>query len=443
MSRFWILLKKELRDMITLQALLPMIIVLVVFSLLGQFIGSATQEAAKSSNTVAIADLDDTQASRDILARLSSDGYEIKLIAASESDPLKAAQQNGQSSVLVIEKGFEEALSQGKAPVLSVHTRLNSFAVLATMTGTQIQSVAEEIGEMIKTDLLTKSGVTDTKLIESPVTVQEYTHVKESSAQVSSSVVQSIAMSQTIFVPMIIFMIVIMASQMTATAIANEKGDKTLETLLSTPVPRLAVLFSKMAAAGIGSLFMSIVFLLGFSSYMTSLTGGMSGLSAQAGDTMQNIGTGITDVSTAMNTLGLTLSPMQFIIIGIELFTTILIALAISTMLGALAEDIKGVQTAITPIMFCVMIPYLISLFTDISSLPVMVRIPLYLIPFTHTFVATAALVFGDYPLVMFGIVYQLVFLALSLYLAVRLFSSDKLFTTKLKRRKTKKGAAA
>ena len=438
MSRFWILLKKELRDMITVQTLLPMIIVLVVFSLLGQFIGSATQEAAQGSNTVVVADLDNTASSRDILARLEQSGYQINQMPTFGVNPITTALQDGHNSILIIEQGFERALQSGTAPVITLHTRLTSFAVLSTMMGSHTQSAAQEIEGLIKDDLLAKSGVVDGALYDEPVTLQEYTHVNDQSAQVSSSVVQSIAMSQTIFVPMIIFMIVIMASQMTATAIANEKGDKTLETLLSTPVSRLAVLFSKMTAAGIGSLLMSVVFLLGFSSYMGALSGGMNGMAAGNG-AMQDIG--VTDVSTAMNTLGLTLSPMQFVIIGVELFTTILIALAISTMLGALAEDIKGVQTAITPIMFCVMIPYLISLFADITALPAMARIPLYLIPFTHTFVATAALVFGDYTLVMFGIVYQLAFLALSLFLAVRLFSSDKLFTAKLTRRKTKKGA--
>lgn len=440
MSRFWILLKKELRDMITIQTLLPMIIVLVVFSLLGQFIGSATQEAAKDRNTVTVIDLDNTTTSQELLARLTEKGYDITLLPASQNDPMQAATKNGQDSVLVLEKGFEQALQNGDAPVISVHTQLTSFAMLSAITSSQIQNAADELGSLIKEDLIAQSAITHTDLLEAPLTVQEHTHVNGKSAQVSSGTVQSIAMSQTIFVPMIIFIIVVMASQMTATAIANEKGDKTLETLLSTPVSRLAVLFSKMTAAGIGSLFMSIVFLLGFSSYMGALTGEISGF--EPSGPVAGMTEGITEVAAAMNTLGLTLSPMQLVIIGVELFTTILIALAISTMLGALAEDIKGIQTAITPIMFCVMIPYLISLFADITALPVAARTLLYLIPFTHTFVATAALVFGNYTLVTFGILYQLAFLALSLFLAVRLFSSDKLFTTKLKGRKGKKSAA-
>ncbi len=439
MNRFWVLLKKELRDMITPQTMLPMIIVLVVFALLGQFIGNVTETAAQKGQTVAIQDNDQTPASADILAQLTEKGYEIQPIQAGAANPTEEAARLGFSSLLVIEKGFGQDLSDGKAPKLSLHTRLTSFSVLSTVGVTKTQSAIDDIGTIISSKMLAEQGVTDFTLIDNPVAVAEFTHVNEKTAQVSSSAVQAIAMSQTIFVPIIIFMIVIMASQMTATAIANEKGDKTLETLLTTPVSRLSVLFAKMTAAGIGSLIMSLVFLIGFSSYMGSLMGGAAG--SMQPNAVPDVSSG--DVSAALTSLGITLTPVQFIVIGIELFTTILIALAVSTMLGAMAEDIKGVQTAVTPIMFCVLLPYLISLFTDISSLPLTARALLYLIPFTHTFTATAEIIFKQYGLIVFGVLYQLLCLGVSLFLAVRLFSSDKLFTVKLKKRKKSKLTAA
>ncbi|SDN65862.1 ABC transporter permease [Acetanaerobacterium elongatum] len=438
MNHFFVLLKKELKDMITPQNILPIIIIVVIFALLGQFIGSATESAAKNSQKVAVQDNDQTPASQEMLAKLKAEGFELVTIQPGAQNTVEDAAKEGLNSLLAIEKGFEQDINSGKAPKLSLHSRLTSFSVLAMMGASATQNAAEEIGKILTAKLLAEKGITDTKQIENPITLAEYTHVNDKTAQVSSGAVQAIAMSQTIFVPIIIFMIVILASQMTATAIANEKGDKTLETLLTTPVSRLSVLFAKMTAAGIGSLVMSLVFLIGFSSYMGSLTG--STVSGMPANTPQVTGG---DISAAFTTLGLSLNPLQFVIIGIELFTTILIALAVSTMLGAMAEDIKGVQTAVTPIMFCVMIPYLISLFTDISALPMPARVFLYVIPFTHTFTATAEMVFRQYGLITFGVIYQLLCLAVSLYLAVRLFSSDKLFTVKLKKRKNAKANAA
>ncbi len=440
MNHFGILLRKELRDMLTLQNLLPMVIMVVIFSTLGQFIGDATQSAAEKQRQVTICDLDRTDASSNMLDRLTESGYELNLIANAGDSAFTAAEAAGSDTVLVIEEGFAQSLADGKAPVLSLHSRLKSFSVLAVMTSSQVQNAADEIGELVKADLFAKSGITDTALLEKPVTLYEYTHVNDKNAQVNSSAVQSIAMSQTIFVPIIIFMIVMMASQMTATAIANEKGDKTLETLLSTPVSRLSVLFAKMTAAGIGSLIMSLVFLFGFSSYMGGMMGGIGSMSTGAPEAEQ-LSTG--GIASALSSLGLSLSPLQFLIVGLELFITILIALSISTMLGAMAQDIKEVQTAVTPIMFCVLAPYLISMFTDIPSLPIVLRAALYIIPFTHTFIATSAIVFKNYALVAFGVGYQLLCLVISMFLAVRVFSSDKLFTSKLKRSPKAKGVKA
>lgn len=438
MNHFFVLLKKELKDMITPQNILPLIVIVGVFALLGQFIGSATESATKNSQTVAVQDNDQTPTSQEMLAKLKAEGFELVAIQPGVQNPVEDAAKAGLKSVLIIEKGFEQDINSGKAPKLSLHSKLTSFSILSMTGASATQNAADEIGKILTARLLAGKGITDSKLIETPVTVAEYTHVNDKTAQVSSGTVQAIAMSQTIFVPIIIFMIVVLASQMTATAIANEKGDKTLETLLTTPVSRLSVLFAKMTAAGIGSLVMSLVFLIGFSSYMGNLTGGT--VSGMPTNTVQVTGG---DISAAFTGLGLSLNPMQFVVIGIELFTTILIALAVSTMLGAMAEDIKGVQTAVTPIMFCVMIPYLISLFTDISSLPMPARIFLYIIPFTHTFTATAEMIFRQYGLIAFGVIYQLLCLAVSLYLAVRLFSSDKLFTAKLKKRRNTKVNAA
>ena len=128
-------------------------------------------------------------------------------------------------------------------------------------------------------------------------------------------------------------------------------------------------------------------------------------------------------------------------LIGIQLFLTILSALAVSLVLGALAGDIKQAQSTIMPLMFALLLPYMVTLFMDVSQLAVPLRILMYLIPFTHTFIAPGNLIFDNYPLLFGGMIYQVVFLAVAMTLAVKVFSSDKIFTMKLnfgqKKRKT------
>ena len=66
MRKFWILLKKELREMITLQSVLSIVLCAGIFVLLGNFMGSVTEEAAKNAGEVAVIDLDDSELTRSL-----------------------------------------------------------------------------------------------------------------------------------------------------------------------------------------------------------------------------------------------------------------------------------------------------------------------------------------------------------------------------------------
>lgn len=49
------------------------------------------------------------------------------------------------------------------------------------------------------------------------------------------------------------------------------------------------------------------------------------------------------------------------------------------------------------------------------------------------TFMTTPNLFFGNYPAVFYGIAYEAVFFAAFVYIAVRIFSSNKILTIKLR----------
>ena len=108
---------------------------------------------------------------------------------------------------------------------------------------------------------------------------------------------------------------------------------------------------------------------------------------------------------------------------------SMLICLSLAMILGAFAKDIKGSQTLLLPLMFLTMIPFMASMFTDINALPDVFRYLLYAIPFTHTFCATDNVLFGNTDTYLLGLIYQTVILAVCLAFAVKIFTSDKIFT--------------
>ncbi len=432
--KFFKLFKKELKELITFQAIGGLLVGALMFVLLGSVMGNIGEEMSKNAGSVVIVDNDKSAITSQSIEALKASGFEVTIIEGDNNVELsKKASELGHNSLLVFPKGFQEGIENKKPQELTIISELTSFSIMGNMSQTA-QTAAEVVKESLTT-MLIKADLAnvDVEYVKNPVVNIDVTVVKDKSEIINSNALQGFAMQQSMFIPIIVFILIMFATQLNASAIANEKGDKTLETLLSAPVSRLAVLGSKMCASAVFSLLMAGVYMVGFSSYMNGMMGGMTG-----GD----MDMATAPITAALKNLGLQLGTPQFALIGIQLFLTISIALTISMILGALAKDLKSAQSLLMPLMFVTMIPYFITMFMDVSSLPMVARILVYAIPFTHTFTATSALLFGNNLLFFGGMAYQIIILVVVLYLAVKVFSTDKIFTMTLefkKKRKTKK----
>lgn len=445
--KFLALMKKELKEMITLQTIIPMAITLVAMVLLGQFMGGIFDEATNGDNkTITVVDLDKTAFTGDSLDMLAAENnltisyFEAQPQAVLPENHSTILEQSGAKQLLIIPQGFTAALTEegpsdsGEANILTI-SQMGSISMSSMMNSTDIEGLAADL--KVICNKLALASLTDTSIeaqeeLQNLVGVVENTVVMDKSATVSKSAVSAIASSQSMIVPIIVFVMIIMAAQMTVTAISTEKLDKTLETLLSTPVPRIMVLGAKVVAAAVTALLNAVVYMVAFSSMMFNINSvGAAGMNMA--DTSAAIMKGTTmDVPSAMMQLGLTMMPTDYILLGVQLFLSILIALSISLMLGVLVEDAKSAQTVIMPLMLMAMIPYFISLFSSVGELPGPLQVVLFIIPFTHTYSATNNILFNHMGSYWLGLGYQVVFLGVCMLGAVKLFTSDKLFTVSL-----------
>lgn len=425
--KFYKLFKKEIKELLTLQALVGIVVIAVMFFLLGNVISSVTKDLVKSDSSVVVCDLDKSEISKGALAFLDKNG--MKTIAVNEmadTELVKVAKEHDHSVVLVIPKGFGEGILSSKPQTMRTVAALTSFA-LTSDNDPSANNAIKEIGNYISAEVVTTSGF-DTNFIKNPVVAENTTVVGEKATIADPDMLKNFGMSQSMFIPIIVFLLITFAVQLNSAAIANEKTDKTLETLLSAPVSRLDVIGSKMAASAVYSLLMAAVFIVGYAMFMGNMTSGMS--AGMQGS--MDLATGGVNMSTALSVLGIKLSGVHFALLGIQLFLTIAIALTISMILGALAKDLKSAQGLITPIMFATMIPYFITMFTDINALPTVARVLIYAIPFTHTFAATGNVLFGGETMFYIGLAYQAIWLVGVVWVAVRVFSTDKIFTASI-----------
>lgn len=442
--KFANLLVKELRELINPQMIIGLVISVVMLMMMGNFMGSVMDEAVSGEQEAYICDEDKTDFTREIIDKVSK----------MENVTLHETELNGQTyqelinnlgaeSVIIIPEGFtEKAFDDNDATDIELVNHLKSISISSTISGTMSENIVSSLKNTACNILLEqKYGVNekDIEKVKNPVTVKSITVVGEKSAEVDSETLVGMATSQGVIVPLVVFIMVIFAAQMIVSAISTEKIDKTLETLLSAPVSRMSVLGAKMLAAAIMAIINAVVYMFGFSSYMGKMMTG-TGISP---DTLGSAVEQTNTISSAMQELGLQMSAGDYVLLGMQMFMTILIALSISLMLGVLVNDPKAAQTVITPVMLMAMIPYLVSMFSDVSELPILLKIFMWIIPFTHTFNATKNILFGNMGEFWAGFAYQFVFFAGCMLLATRLFASDKIFTVSLdfsrkSRKKTK-----
>jgi ABC-2 type transport system permease protein len=131
--------------------------------------------------------------------------------------------------------------------------------------------------------------------------------------------------------------------------------------------------------------------------------------------------------------LGLVPSVAGYSLLGVSLFFTLLSALALAVVMSAFSENVRGAQALVGYIYPLIFIPSMALIYLDLNSLPFAIKALFYAIPYSHPILASKAVVSGDYGTVVFGIVYVAIFTVVIMYIASRLFATEKILTAKLK----------
>ncbi|MGB9843825.1 MAG: ABC transporter permease [Caldisericia bacterium] len=425
MKKFLILFNKEIKNLITIQLILPLIIMVLLFSFLGSVITKQVKKEQEPKK-IAVVDYDQTFLSNDVINTLQSGNFIVDKISLSKEEALDYAKKNNISTLVIIPSGFQDNVTrffQNEIEVYSIMKGI-SFTNISSSISTQI--ILANINEIISNRYISEKFLgMNPNIIKNPVKIKSYVVVKDKMANTTVETISSAISSQNIFIPIILMIVIIFSSQMIASTIASEKENKTLETLLTMPINRTSIIFSKMLSSGVVALLMSVVYMIGMRNYMSGITGGITS------------GTQVTsDISKILVELGLTFNAQSYILLGISLFFAILCALSLSMILAVFAENVQSAQTLLTPIMVLLLIPYFLSLFMDLNSLPLIVKILLFIIPFSHPFMASQNLIFGNTLPIIYGIIYMAIFFVICLIIATKIFSSDRILTARIKIKK-------
>jgi len=401
-------LKELLRDP---KILIGMIVVpLVMFPIMGFVIRGAMESTEERLQRlqVGFVDFDHGIAAKNLTDFLDSFPTMtlVNISASSIEEAVEILPTKNATDLLVIPAGFTENVSQGNPAKYPVNVEVYSvFSGAGGITETVTSSAVIEYLEAFKRWLSPDLFQTVSKSI-----------IKGEPADVSPSVLFGIMYSQVFALPITISILLVFSMQIAATSVASEKEEKTLETLLSLPISRFTILFGKLAGSIIVAAAGAVAIMIGFNYYMGSFM------------VMGDLG-----VSVDLAAIGMAPTLLGYLVLGASVFVALLSALALAIIISAFSEDVRGAQSIVGYLYVIIMLPMFVIMFADFNSLPLVARVVLLAIPYTHPMLAAQASVTGDYLTAVLGIGYVALFTVALLYVAAKLFATEKILTAKLK----------
>ncbi len=415
---FTTILVKELKELMRDPKILIGMIVLplIMFPVLGLVMGFAVQSAQEEAQraTLLVVDNDSNGTWSNALVSYLNSTMNVEVVT--DLTPQNVVDQGmlgkyNSTMFLEIPSGFSTNLTMHADGARNITGMVNVYGVFnggggifSGIGGTAVTAVVAGFNRAVAPDVV---AVSQSSIIKGQI-----------EQGVDASTLSSLMLSQSIALPITIMIMLTYAMQIAATSVAMEKEEKTLETLLTTPVDRFAILMGKVSSTIIVAGAASIAVLVGYNYMIGSISNGIAG----------TVGGSVDLVA-----LGLVPSVGGYILLGVSLFFTLLSALALAVIMSAFSENVRGAQALVGYIYPLIFIPSLALVYLDVNSLPLAVKAIFYAIPYSHPIIAAKAVITGDYGIVVFGIIYVAIFTVVIMYIASRLFATEKILTAKLR----------
>jgi len=398
------IIKKEIRELLTPASIASMVVVAVIFALVGQMVGSPMNEITEKPS-IGVVNQDEGLFSQTAIAVINENA-EVLYLGEDRDAGWEKVQEKG-IALLVIPEDFSSSILEGRPARIEVNWLLKGTGLMDNISSVAVTGLIQMINTSISEELISGGIEIPPEVALSPVGLSETVFLKDKVIPgVSPEALSGLLISQSVTIPIVIMMMVIMAGSTVISSMGLEKESKTLETLLSLPIRRRDIVIGKLAGSAAVGLIMAVIYMLGFNYYMESLT---------------------VSSSIDLGALGLSLGMGDYLLVGLSILLSLFAGLALCLLIGTFARDYKNAQTLIFPVTILAMVPMFLVMFKDFGTLSLLLQVILFIIPFSHPMMAMRALMFDNYVLVIGGIAYLAVFsIAITLVLT-KIFSSDRL----------------
>ena len=421
------IIKKEVRELLTPGSVISVLFMVVLFAGLGGLIGGEVDSAAELPTfglIVEEGDYYDGWNPTDVLASAyGEDADKIVMMDStcdsSDADIVSEMQERGIANVIALPsiESFNQSIMDQTQVSVRQYYLYEPTGLFGSVSSTIMSSVVSILSNSLSQKLVADAGSdVDYQFLMTPIGTasEDISTIVDGEAHsgITPYDISNEITSQTLMIPIVIMIIIMMVGSIVISSMGSEKENKTLETLLTMPVKRTSIVSGKIVAAAVVGLVYGLAYMVGMSIYMGSMTGTITG-----------------STSVSLEDLGMALGAADWALVMISMFLAIVCALGICMILGAFAKNYKSAQTMTMPLSILAMIPMFIIMFTGWYGAGGAIQFITFIIPFSHPMMAMQALMYGDMTLVIGGIVYMAAFAIVSILITVRLYNSDILIT--------------
>jgi len=416
MSDFLVLAKKEIKNLMRDRKLIfgLIIVPLIVYPALGKMMQFGFESATKTTQ-VAIVNFDDGKYGELLIRALNATpNVTVTVIEARSIDgALKRALRENQNVLVVIPPNFSESVESNRIATVQVYGLFRDIGsgMRESVSEARINAVIDILSEEIAKLKVQELGAGNPDAVLHPIRAESRSYLLGRIVDIPPTVVSQVLSSQAYGLPLIVFLMVMITAQMSAGAVASEKENKTLETLLTLPVRRTTIVASKITGTAVMGVIAALAYMVGLKGYMGSLG---------------------TQTGVSLSELGLSITPTGMLLFGIVVFLTIAFSLSLAMLLAVFAEDVQSANTVVSSIILPLAFPSFVLAFVDINGLPAVWKYLLLASPFTQPVIDYRYVIAKDYTALGMSIAYLAIVAGITLYATARVFASEKVLTARL-----------
>lgn len=402
------LIRKEVKEMLNKATLIYIVAVAIIFSFIGNVISDAQKEVTTSitegSTVIAVQNLDNSAYSSLLIDSIDR-GADIVYDGTSYVEARSVLSEKQGVALLTIPEDFGAKISSNEQATLEVLWVMSGAGIADAMPGSVIDTLLSNAKQDLSRQLIAENSSLQPDIVLNPASTDNTTEFQgKTIAGMTPNEVSGLLATRTMVIPIAIMMLIIMGSTSVISSMGMEKENRTLETLLTLPVSRSKIVLSKIVGSAVAGLVMGVIYMAGFYTYFNSFGG----------------------ASVNMSDLGLELGAVDYGLIGLTVFVTLLAALCTAIILGTFASSYRQAQSLTFPIIGMAMLPMMLTMFMDFETMSPLLKVITFIIPFSHPMMAMKALMLDNYPLVIGGILYSMAFTAAMVAITVRIFTTDR-----------------